>query len=277
MAKSALRSAKVVRIEEETPGDDVAANEAVASAEQADPVEEAPNEEVDSTEEGDITEDVASTEETAPVVEAPSHDIVPVNDVSPARDAALTPTRLALFGQAPLLDDEDSDAYDELLARVSGTVKPADVLEEILVQDFVDLTWEGRRMRHLKVHLLAAEAYRGLQRVLDPLCGYIRAKQLAAAWATRDEEAVAEVKELLANAELSMDEVRAQTLALKIVDIGLIDRMIMNAETRRNLVLREVDRHRTTLGRTLRKAASEVEDAEFTEIQAPQIENEPVE
>src|SRR5262249_11588094 len=36
--------------------------------------------------------------------------------------------RLALFGPPPLLEGEDTAAYDELLARISGAVKPADIL-----------------------------------------------------------------------------------------------------------------------------------------------------
>jgi hypothetical protein len=61
------------------------------------------------------------------------------------RSAAAAPNRLALFGSPPLLEGEDSAAYDDLLARVSGAVKPADVLEEIWVCDIVDLVWETFR------------------------------------------------------------------------------------------------------------------------------------
>jgi hypothetical protein len=47
--------------------------------------------------------------------------------------------------------------------------------------------------------------------------------------------------------------------------------MTMNAEVRRNAILREVDRHRASLGQALRRASDEVEDAQFEEIKAPQI------
>jgi hypothetical protein len=40
---------------------------------------------------------------------------------------------------------------------------------------------------------------------------------------------------------------RWQTLSLTINDIERIDRIIMNAEARRNVVLRETDRHRSSL------------------------------
>ena len=65
----------------------------------------------------------------------------------PSTDAAPTSS---LFGPPPLLEGEDPSAYDELLARISGAVKPADVLEEIWVSDVVNLTWEIFRWRRLK-------------------------------------------------------------------------------------------------------------------------------
>jgi hypothetical protein len=44
-----------------------------------------------------------------------------------------------------------------------------------------------------------------------------------------------------------MDAVMAQALSLKLDDIERIDRMIATAEGRRNAILREVDRHRTSM------------------------------
>ena len=42
--------------------------------------------------------------------------------------------------------------------------------------------------------------------------------------------------------------------------------MVAGAEARRNVALREIDRHRATLAAALRQAAAEVLDAEFKEI-----------
>jgi hypothetical protein len=63
-----------------------------------------------------------------------------------------------------------------------------------------------------------------------------------------------------------MDAVMAQTLALKIDEFDRIGRMIAGAEARRNIALREIDRHRATLGAALRQAAAEALDAECKEI-----------
>jgi hypothetical protein len=176
--------------------------------------------------------------------------------------------RLALFGPPPLLEGEDTAAYDELLVRISGAVNPADIFEEIWVRDLVDLVWEALRLRRLKASLMTATAYRGLEQILKPLVGFLEEAGLAKAWAARDQSAIKRVDKLLASAGLTMDAVKAQTLSIGLDDIERIDRMIATAEVRRNAILREVDRHRTTWGQELRRAAQQAEDAEFKLIEA---------
>ena len=65
-------------------------------------------------------------------------------------------------------NNPNKNAYDELLARVSGAVKPSDVLEEIWVRDVIDLVWEALRLRRLKADLIAANAHEGLEQILVP-------------------------------------------------------------------------------------------------------------
>jgi hypothetical protein len=77
---------------------------------------------------------------------------------------------------------------------------------------------------------------------------------------------VAKVDAALAATGLTRDRVMAETLARKLDEVERIDRMVAGAEARRNLALREIDRHRATRGAALRQAADEVLDAEFKEI-----------
>ena len=170
--------------------------------------------------------------------------------------------RLALFGPAPLLEGEDTAAYDELLVQISAAVKPADILEEIWVRDVVDLVWEAFRLRRLKANLMTAVAHEGLRSILGPLIGWEDARHLAETWATREPSAIKQADELLGSADLTMDAVMAQTLSLSLDDIERIDRMIATAEGRRNAILREVDRHRTTWGQNVRR----VQQIEASEI-----------
>jgi hypothetical protein len=45
-----------------------------------------------------------------------------------------------------------------------------------------------------------------------------------------------------------------------------IDRMVMNAEARRNATLREIERHRSCMAEALRRATDDVVDAEFEDV-----------
>jgi hypothetical protein len=175
---------------------------------------------------------------------------------------------LVLLGPAPLFEGEDTAGYDELLARISGAVKPADIFEEIWVRDIVDLVWEAFRLRRLKANLMTATAHQGLEEILKPLVRYYEDRdKLAQAWAARKKEAVEQVDKFLASAGLTMDAVMAQTLSIKIYDIERIDRMIAAAELRRSAILREVERHRATWGQDLRRAVQQVEKGELKLIE----------
>jgi hypothetical protein len=104
---------------------------------------------------------------------------------------------LGEFLRATAAVGEDPAAYDELLARVSGAVKPSDVLEEIWVRDVVDLVWEALWLRRLKAELIAANTHEGLEQILVPLTDWDSADALAKAWLRRDSKAIKEIDKLL--------------------------------------------------------------------------------
>jgi len=173
------------------------------------------------------------------------------------------------FGPAPLIPGEDPEAYKALQTRVAAAVAPKDVLEEIWVRDVVDLVWETLRLRRLKAAFLSSAAYEGLAIVLRPLkTDFTRCigGSLSERWARGEPEAKKTVKGHLASAGLSMDDVMAQTVALKLEAIERIDRMLASAEGRRDAALRELTRHRETLAVAVRRATEKIDDAEFEEI-----------
>jgi len=180
------------------------------------------------------------------------------------RERALPPVP---FGPAPLIEGEDAATYDELLVRISTAVRPADIFEEIWVRDIVDLVWEAFRLRRLKACLMTAGARKALAQGLAPVVGWSQADGLARSWAARAPGAVAAVEEHLATAGIGLEGVAAQGLCIELDFIERIDRMIMAAEARRNAALREIDRHRATLGRRLRQAVleAEAEEVEFAQ------------
>jgi hypothetical protein len=191
--------------------------------------------------------------------------------MSRAPQPTTEPVRLDCFGPAPLFDGEDSAGYDDLLARVSGAIKPADIIEEIWIRDIVALTWEALRLRRARAALLSANRHVGVQHLLNPLCGLGEALDLSGQWARREDEAVAVVDRTFAVAGLTMDAVMGQMLAVEIDLVERIERMIASAETRRNATLREIERHRSALAARLREATRDegIPEAEFHVIDAP--------
>ena len=156
------------------------------------------------------------------------------------------------------------------------------IFEEIWLREFLDLAWEALRYRRLKAAVLNGASVNGLADVLRPLivvrglssegdCPpddmFKKSTGLARLWAARNREAVAEVDALLAGADLTMDAVYARGLVCNLDQIERIERIIVSAEARRNGVLREIERHRATLGRELKRVLRETEDAEFTVIE----------
>jgi hypothetical protein len=173
------------------------------------------------------------------------------------------------FGPAPLIPGEDPEAYKALQTRVAAAVAPKDVLEEIWVRDVVDLVWETLRLRRLKAAFLSSAAHEGLAIILRPLKTDVTPRiggSLSERWARGEPEAKKTVNGQLASAGLSMDDVTAQTLALKLEAIERIDRMLASAEGRRDAALRELTRHRETLAVAVRRATEKIDDAEFEEI-----------
>jgi hypothetical protein len=190
-------------------------------------------------------------------------DNVPSNATDSATRLATSTSGLA---PAPLIAGEDTAAYDDLMARLSGTLKPSDVLEEIWVRDVVDLVWEVFRLRRLKTHLMRAGAHEGMAQVLKPLVKWATNEELAQQWWSGQEQAVSTVESALASAGLGMDAVMAYTLAARIDVIERVDRMMMAAEVRRDNTLSELDRRRVKLAQRLRDAIREAEEAEFEVI-----------
>jgi hypothetical protein len=73
----------------------------------------------------------------------------------------------SLFGPPPLLEGEDEAAYDELFGRVCAAVKPADVIDEMLIVDIVSSELEVLRWRRWK---LSRMRERGLEALRQFLC-----------------------------------------------------------------------------------------------------------
>ncbi len=177
-----------------------------------------------------------------------------------------------LIGPAPVLDGEDGAAYEALRSKFFTSVSPADIVEEMWVNDCVDLTWEILRLRRLKAKRLN---YLVNKHIVDDVKYYFDADdrdEVAHDWYRRESVTVTSVHEVLEQKGLDEETIAAIMLFNNKDSFEKIDRLIAGLEGRRNMMLREIDRHRDALARRLRETSRDITDAEFEEVPAGKLE-----
>jgi hypothetical protein len=150
-----------------------------------------------------------------------------------------------------------------LLARVSGHLKPSDIFEEIWVREIVDLIWEILRCRRHQTGFIKAAVPQRLEKILKPLVSQpssrtgafltrLHAEEeapkvtpgLVSEWAAGKSAAIQRVNELLESIGLTMKDVTTQAITHELDKIERFNRLIADAEWRRNALLREIERRR---------------------------------
>jgi hypothetical protein len=130
----------------------------------------------------------------------------------------------ALLLPAPsLVRGEDAATYDQLAARFTAAVAPANVIEEMWVRDVVDLVWDVMRLRRLKAGLFTIGASDGMAAILRSIGEQypFRARE----WAARQPAAITAVNTQLSAAGLDMDDVTTSTFAARIDNRRVAERL----------------------------------------------------
>jgi hypothetical protein len=184
---------------------------------------------------------------------------------SSTKQTTATVSRAQAERLADLIPGEKLEDCEALHARVLAAVEPRDALEELWVEDVAVLTWEIKRLRRIKAGIIRTGMASALKPLLQPAGDYLAVSDLVDRWSIRDPAAVRKVDEVLATMQLTMDDVAARAMELKIRTVDTVNAMVMQAETRRKAALREIERRRDLLAARLRAAAA-IEDAEFEEV-----------
>jgi|GEM_PF-1279374 len=205
--------------------------------------------------------------ETAVVTsEFAAHGVASIGDTGAA--ALAEPTMLDLFGRPALLKGEDANLYDALLSRIVAAARPRDAFEWMLLKDYADLAWEILRLRRAKADVVNGMHKNALVMVLEKLA----LDPEPVRFFYKDPAAKAAIVDQLALHGLDEGVVTAEAVVSCLRELAALDAMIKSAETRRNLMLREIDYHRDGLATRLRDAP-DVVDAESQDV--PRIPNFP--
>jgi hypothetical protein len=196
------------------------------------------------------------------------HKIIRKNDMTTGvvkrLDAA--PARIDVFDVPPIIAGEDPSRYAELSARVAAAVRPKDVIEEMLVRDITDHSWEISRLSRMKAALFASGLPGSLlANLIAANIPETKARELAQRFVARDNSAVEQVEQILASNGLSIDAVTAHTMTVRSREFETIERQTADKEARRHVAVRELDRRRSMLA-AAEWREKEVVDAEFEDV-----------
>jgi len=180
-----------------------------------------------------------------------------------ARKQEVEPPSIELLGPPPVIDGEDPKAYAEMYQRIRDAFGAKDMIEEILLRTFADLTWEILRGFRLKAALLASSQKGGLGRLRDLVAPEFPGRKPRMSFDMWDEgepaELVTEVKRAVAKAGFGDDAIMAQTLSNIFDHFEKIDAMMARAERRRGQVLRDLANYEEDRARRLAEAAKTIE------------------
>jgi hypothetical protein len=189
-----------------------------------------------------------------------------------------------LLGPPPVLSTENVKAYDEVKARLMQCFAPRDFMEQLLIKQVTDCTWEIKRYtRHMTLAIerkfyqlreFQAKRAAALTHMKDPnICNAGRDGHaetdagLTNEIQTRAASAMEDVAAPIDVAPLELDH--AQALEAGIEYHGQLDQLLNSAVARRNNAFDQLERYRHGWGKRLRRVSDEIIDAEFIEA-APQ-------
>jgi hypothetical protein len=177
-----------------------------------------------------------------------------------------------LLGPAPLLRWESAERYERVLASMAQAVEPKDWIEWVWTKDLVDLGWEAARARRAQATAVGL-AYR---KALAHLMGNPRTYNVGAEHQARiarlssgDPDELRAFCETLKGMGLSTEAIGDTAYLLAMADIEPIGAIIARCETRRDAVLREMDRRRAFKARMRAALPSldEAVDAQFDDLE----------
>jgi hypothetical protein len=181
-----------------------------------------------------------------------------------------------LLGPAWIIEGDDPERYEDLLARVADAVGPTDFIDWLLVKDVVAYTWEIQRSRQHRETVIRMGRLKALQQILDQATGEEEFlsigrgnnEELAMKWLNGDPEAAKRVAETLQASGFSLADIDAHAIAVMAVELERIDLQVERRESRRDSLLRQIERRREGWEKRVQRASEEVIEAEFREIAA---------
>jgi hypothetical protein len=182
---------------------------------------------------------------------------------------------MKILGAPPLVGPEKLEDYESFFTSIALAIKPPDVVGWLFMKDFVDLSWEIRRERIIKVETIKHHQKQVVSELIKEV--FAPSGQSDAAhyrifcagadldlWAS-DSKCRKDIDQRLAAKGYDSSYILAQIYLLGADDISAIDKRIAAHEQRRNAALKEGGLWSDRVERRLHQLIPEVIEGEFTE------------
>ena len=181
----------------------------------------------------------------------------------------------ALFDNVPLVGSERREDYDSLFSAIARAEPPSNAIDWILLKDFVDLAWEIRRERRIKVEIikltqtevvcdLLKNTFDEANKLRSAVYRIFGASTEAHQWAS-DPDMRERINLKLEEKGHHQNSVLARAYLRAADEINVIDKRIAILESRRNKVLKEISLRNERKAQKLAKAASDIIEGEYSE------------
>ena len=186
------------------------------------------------------------------------------------------PTELeSLFGDVPLVGRERREDYDAFFSAIAAAEVPIDAIDWMLLRDLVDLAWEIRRERRIKVEIikltqtevvcdLLKNTFDEANKLRSAVYRIFGASTEAHQWAS-DPDMRERINLKLEEKGHDQNSVLARAYLRGADEINAIDKRIAILESRRNKVLKEISLRNERKAQKLAKAASDIIEGEYSE------------
>jgi len=152
------------------------------------------------------------------------------------------------FDNPPLLLNESPEAYYQLRASIIETIEPKNTCEWLWVKSLLTYGWEERRLGKTKAELVNLTWKEAVRNILESLLPGDLAERCRVARDCAEgffgPEGRERVMVILRRHRLTEDAIAAQSLALRLPEVEVIDRQLHRACLLRIAIARDIVDHR---------------------------------
>jgi hypothetical protein len=154
----------------------------------------------------------------------------------------------SLFGQQPLLEDENREAYLALRSAVIEDLQPQNLMDWVHVLDLVNKLWEEQRLRRASTELIGSAKLKAVKHFLVDICSdlcppFDDPAEMALSYFSTNPKESKPVRSLLEQHGITASAIQAKAAQLESGGVLMFERMIAARENGRRMLRKEAEHY----------------------------------